>query len=201
MIEEFGMRKSNLWGCVALALVLAGCPTDDAGSEGTEQGTDLPMGIMVIFHADGGRPVAQIKTVTSGGSVGSSNMPSNPTKGDYTFDGWYTSSDGEGMPFTGDTPVDSALIVYAKWTMPNQCTVTFDADGGDPVTQTKTVTSDHSVGSENMPLNPTYEDYTFSGWYTSKGGEGTKFIDSTPVTADLTVYARWTVGFTIEILW
>jgi hypothetical protein len=39
-------------------------------------------------------------------------------------------------------------------------TVTFDADGGNPATQTLTVDNGASVGG-TMPLNPSKSDYTF----------------------------------------
>lgn len=44
------------------------------------------------------------------------SMPKNPTKDGYTFKEWNTSSDGKGTAFTGTTPVDSDLTVYAIFT-------------------------------------------------------------------------------------
>ena len=41
-----------------------------------------------------------------------------------------------------------------------------------------------------MPKAPTWEGYVFVGWYTDVSG-GDEFTASTPVTADITVYARW----------
>lgn len=54
------------------------------------------------------------------------SMPSNPTKDGYTFKEWNTSSDGKGTAFTGTTPVDSDLTVYAIFTKN-----TGSDDGGD----------------------------------------------------------------------
>ncbi|MDR1220885.1 MAG: InlB B-repeat-containing protein [Treponema sp.] len=70
-------------------------------------------------------------------------------------------------------------------------TVTFNADGGTPATQTRTVNGRGSVGS-SMPSNPTKSGYTFGGWYTSRNGGGSQFTSSTTVTANITVYAKWT---------
>jgi uncharacterized repeat protein (TIGR02543 family) len=68
-------------------------------------------------------------------------------------------------------------------------TVTFDADRGEPETQTRTVESGGTVGADNMPDEPAKSGYTFGGWYTVIGDDGDEFTDSTPVSADVTVYA------------
>lgn len=39
-----------------------------------------------------------------------------------------------------------------------------------------------------LPSNPSKEGFKFLGWYS---GEGTEFTTKTPVTADMTVYAKW----------
>ncbi|MDR0707251.1 MAG: InlB B-repeat-containing protein [Treponema sp.] len=70
----------------------------------------------VTFYAEGGSPPIQTQTVTSGDSIGTSNMPSNPSKSGYTFDGWYTSQNGGGERFSGTTKVTADISVYAKWT-------------------------------------------------------------------------------------
>lgn len=47
-------------------------------------------------------------------------MPDNPTKEDYTFDGWFWDKDTWQKPFTAnsllDAPLSSDMSVYAKWT-------------------------------------------------------------------------------------
>jgi uncharacterized repeat protein (TIGR02543 family) len=54
--------------------------------------------------------------VNSGDSIGSSNMPSEPSKSGHTFDGWYTALNGGGMQFTAATTVTADITVYARWT-------------------------------------------------------------------------------------
>jgi uncharacterized repeat protein (TIGR02543 family) len=44
---------------------------------------------------------------------------------------------------------------------------------------------------DSLPT-PTKEGYTFGGWYTAQNGGGTEFTTTTPVTANITVYALWT---------
>lgn len=54
---------------------------------------------------------------TSGGET--VKMPENPTKDDYTFDGWFWDNDIWEKPFTAnsllDAPLSSDMSVYAKW--------------------------------------------------------------------------------------
>jgi hypothetical protein len=50
------------------------------------------------FDADGGSPATQTRTASGGGSVGSSNMPSEPLRDGAVFIGWYTPRDGGGLP-------------------------------------------------------------------------------------------------------
>jgi uncharacterized repeat protein (TIGR02543 family) len=121
-------------------------------------------------------------------------MPNEPTKIGYVFGGWYTSRNGGGTQLTYSTLVTSSGTVYAKWTASSGFTVTFDADGGTPATQTKMVASGGSVGFSSMPNEPTKNGYVFDGWYTSRNGGGTQFTYSTTVTNARTVYAKWTAS-------
>jgi uncharacterized repeat protein (TIGR02543 family) len=127
-------------------------------------------------------------------------MPANPARSGYVFGGWYTAANGGGTAFTASTTVSGNITVYAKWTA--IYTVTFNADGGSPATQTRTVNSGSSVGSSNMPANPTKSGYTFDGWYTVKNGGGTQFTALTMVSGNIMVYAKWTaLPFNDALAW
>lgn len=43
-----------------------------------------------------------------------------------------------------------------------------------------------------LPTPPTKTSYTFGGWFTQTGGQGTQFLANTTVSASITVYAKWT---------
>jgi hypothetical protein len=73
-------------------------------------------------------------------------------------------------------------------------TVTFNADGGSPSTQTKSVRSGGSVGYYNMPSDPTRSGYILDGWWSSRNGNGSRFTYETTVYNNMTVYAGWTTG-------
>ncbi|MDR0644509.1 MAG: InlB B-repeat-containing protein [Treponema sp.] len=65
----------------------------------------------VTFDSQGGSQVSPID-VTSGGKI---TLPENPTKSDFRFGGWYSEGNGSGTKFTGDTPVNSDITVFAYW--------------------------------------------------------------------------------------
>jgi uncharacterized repeat protein (TIGR02543 family) len=136
---------------------------------------------------DAGEGGQETRTAVVGESVGASNIPPDPVKTGYIFDGWYTVQNGGGVPFTASTTVTANITVYARWT-PTEHTVTFNADGGSPETQKRT-------GHYGSPLNtlsePTRTGHTFGGWFTDRNGGGTQFTDSTLVTAEIRVYAKW----------
>jgi uncharacterized repeat protein (TIGR02543 family) len=138
------------------------------------------------------------KTVTHPATtIGAEDFPADPYEPEYTFGGWYTEVDGLGSEFTATTPVSADITVYAKWTG-NTHTVTFMRnDGTETVHTTKSVTYPATtVGT--LPASPTRSGYTFGGWNTQADGLGTAFIGSTPVTADITVYAKWnTYSYTV----
>ena len=67
-------------------------------------------------------------------------------------------------------------------------TVTFNSNGGSACDTKFVATAD---GKLAKPADPTRDGYTFGGWFTDEAC--TQAYDfSTPVTADLTLYAKWT---------
>jgi uncharacterized repeat protein (TIGR02543 family) len=151
----------------------------------------------VIFDADGGNPEMQTRAVLSGGTVGSSNIPAEPARNGHVFGGWYTERNGGGSQFTASATVSANTTVYAKWIIVH--TVSFDADGGSPASQTRTVVNGSTLDSSNMPTEPSRSNYAFGGWYTSSGGNGNEFTASTSISADITVYAKWTIPSNLSL--
>ena len=66
-------------------------------------------------------------------------------------------------------------------------TITFDANGGT-VTPTEAPTG--SNGKLSTLPTPTWDGYTFKGWYTSADG-GTAVTTDTAFTGSTTIYAHW----------
>ncbi len=131
-----------------------------------------------IEYNDGG--VKTIEFVKDGNLI-----TYEPTKVGYTFDGWYLDS-GLLTPFNTANPVNQSLKLYAKWTAIPTYTVTFNSNGGSAV-ESQTV---YEGETATEPTPPTRSGYTFEGWYDST--LTTAYIFSTPVIADITLYAKWT---------
>ncbi|WP_236285710.1 InlB B-repeat-containing protein, partial [Paenibacillus allorhizoplanae] len=81
---------------------------------------------------------------------------------------------------------NSANLI-AKWG--DAATITFNSNGGSPVSSQSVVYGD--IATEPT-LPPTKAGYTFAGWY-SDSGLDTAYNFASPVNADLTLHAKWTI--------
>ena len=134
----------------------------------------------VSFDPGNGQMVSG-RSVRAGQAI---SEPKAPTRSGYAFDGWYTAKSG-GAKYDFSTPVTADLNLYAHWTAvaPKTFTVSFDPAGGS-----KVASQEVKEGAKaSRPADPTRSGYAFDGWY--KGGA--KYDFSTPVTANLTLTARW----------
>jgi uncharacterized repeat protein (TIGR02543 family) len=59
------------------------------------------------------------------------NMPLNPERNGYTFDGWFPNSDGSGNEFTSNTIVTEDITVYAKWSLRTDISYTVEYELSD----------------------------------------------------------------------
>ena len=104
----------------------------------------------------------------------------------HTFAGWALSSGGDmvfsdGMSVSNLTSeVNGTVILYAQWKV-NQCTVTFNANGG---TGGKTVTQDYGTALAAPAVSRA--GYTFTGWSPS--------VPSTVPAGSATYTAQWKVN-------
>ena len=103
----------------------------------------------------------------------------------YTFSGWNEGTvNGQVVTFTGSwTKGDKDP---SKW-----ATVTFNSNGGSAVAS-QTV---KSSATATKPTNPTRSGYTFAGWYTDNEKFTTKYDFATPVTKNITLYAKWNTNY------
>jgi uncharacterized repeat protein (TIGR02543 family) len=151
-----------------------------------------PATYKVTFNKHGGDTEASpqaMQVVFPASALGT--LPAAPTRTGYTFEGWNTKVDGTGTSFTAAATVTANITVYAQWL--RIYTVIFNKYGGDTDADppTKQVASPATtVGT--LPTAPTRAGYTFEGWNTKVDGTGTSFTAATTVTANITVYARWT---------
>jgi uncharacterized repeat protein (TIGR02543 family) len=133
-------------------------------------------------------------------TIGAADFPADPTRTRYTFAGWNTASDGTGSPFAASTMVSGDITVYAQWTGETY-TITFKGNyAWDTTLHITTVTVPATtIGATGFPADPTRTGYTFAGWNTQADGLGSGFDASAMVSGDMTVYAKWTPGASVQI--
>ena len=148
-----------------------------------------PATYTVSFESNGGSAVAAIPNVVENSTVALPTPP--PTKAGYSFAGWYIDNDTFADEFTADTPVTGNLTVYAKWMPlpPATYTVSFESNGGSTVAAIPNVAENNTVALPTPP--PTKAGYSFAGWYIDNDTFADEFTAITPVTGNLTVYAKW----------
>lgn len=152
-----------------------------------EQVIFLPITKQVTFNSNGGSPVDN-QTVETGELI---EKPTDPTQENYVFDGWYTDQElTNGYDFA--TPVAQDMTLYAKWTKIDipailAHEITFNSNGGSLV-DSQNIETGQVI---EKPADPVKDGYLFDGWYTDQElTGGYNFV--TPVTQDMTLYARWT---------
>jgi uncharacterized repeat protein (TIGR02543 family) len=75
---------------------------------------------------------------------------------------------------------------------PGSFVVTFDKNGGDTEASPRTkIVTPPATKIDALPAQPTRANHTFTGWNTQANGSGSAFTATTPVTANITVYAQW----------
>ncbi|QGQ97951.1 hypothetical protein EHS13_25200 [Paenibacillus psychroresistens] len=168
----------NVQGAHALTV------TDAAGNSVTRHFTIAIPPSTVVFDSNGGTAV----TSQSVGYNGTASAPTVPTKTGYTFGGWYsdigtTQLNNFGAPITG------SKTLYAKWTI-NTFTVSFNSDGGTPVTSQSV---DYNSTATEPITPPTKTGYTFGGWYSDSGTTQLNNFEAL-ITGSKTLYAKWTIN-------
>ena len=148
----------------------------------------------VTFNAMGAtQKLPQVQYIDNNGLV---TEPQDPAKYGYVLDGWFTKDGtnddwGTEWNFASDK-ITAVTTLYAKWTLEEKYTVTFDSMGGSPITNQIVIAGNPA----SEPVDPTKDNNKFIGWYTSDD-EGQTLSDNPYdfaelVTGDLTLYAKWT---------
>ncbi|WP_052059842.1 InlB B-repeat-containing protein [Lysinibacillus fusiformis] len=142
-----------------------------------------PLKYTVSFEVDGGSTVSN-QSVAHGEKA--SEPTPVPTKAGYTFGGWYTDV-GRTQAYDFTSVITEATTIYAKWKAQTY-TVSFNTDGGSTVSHQSVA---HG-GKANKPTSvPTKADYTFGGWYSSNTLEKLFDFESSFITRNMTIYAKW----------
>ena len=140
----------------------------------------------ITFNVKGGSAVSAV--VFDEGT--NATAPAAPEKYGYRFEGWY--SDEELTTAYNISSASSNLTeditLYAKWN-PKQYKATFVVNGGSYVSQQ---TLDYNTAI-TKPQDPKRTHYTFGGWYTDEGLTTAYNFETSVITQDISLYAKWTI--------
>ncbi len=134
-------------------------------------------------------------SVSKGERLSKSNIPH---KNGFLFSDWYKDSSLTQAFFDGsEDSLESILYSITLWgkaeieEVAQTYTVSFESNGGSAVSAQTVSDGDFA----KKPADPEKDGKAFSGWFTSlDGGETlfqTEFDFSTPITSDITLYAKW----------
>ena len=156
-------------------------------TENTPEVPDEPTNYVVTFKD--GDTVVKAATVQEGAKIATADIPANPVKEGYTFNGWFN---GE-VAFDANAVVNADVTYVASWTEntpvePDPITATIIFKNGDETVKTITAIVDQVIDAEELPSDPEKAGYTFDGWF---NGE-VAFDEEAVVTGDATYVAAWT---------
>lgn len=153
----------------------------------------------VTFNIQGIGTAPETLTVAEGSKLTAAQTPiptDIPTgKG---FSGWFKdTSCTQPWNYNSDT-VTADITLYAKWRNASPLTpieplytVTFNTRNLTSPLTPITVIKNHTIPATDIP-NPTHRTWDFSGWYKDKNCNAQWNTASDTVTADITLYAKWT---------
>ena len=115
----------------------------------------------------------------------------------YLFEGWAANADGTGTIYKDRqsvnnlTPVYNGNVdLYAKWKL-NECTITYDGNGGASPVSTEKVICKTDIGQQRLPQAARFG-YTFLGWSTQKDRPDLLVTPQSQFdTVAVTLYAQW----------
>ena len=180
--EAEGGDKWNLDTVVNEALSLYAHWTEGSGEEKTQ--------VTVTLHYQDGKTSDGFVVIDKGTALGD-KLPANPTRPDYTFEGWYTDAT-EGEKWSAEALVEEDLDLYAHWEKVVVEHVTVTLVFHDDKTDNR-VLNDVIKGSslgDLLPSDITRTNYEFLGWFTLEV-DGTEWTSSMPVNTDITLHAHW----------
>lgn len=168
------MKKliSMLFMAVLAVLTMTGCDDEET----------VLQKYTVTFNSQGGSEVAP-QAVYAGEKI---VKPANPTKEKEYFVDWYKEAECTNVWDFENETVSQDITLYAKWTS-IAYTVTFETNGGSAI---EAQLVPEGTFATKPATAPTKEGYLFEGWYTEQ--TMTNLFDFyTPITKDITLYAKW----------
>ena len=191
---KFKYKDEDGWSAWKNIAVVTNPNTSDLKSQATKlMNGDKVLIVTGKTNMSGVLFVNEKDTVKRSFAVAGTNiaLPTAPTKDEYVFKGWENRSTGQ-VYTTGTVkaPADGTLVLTAKWERQN-CTVTFDSNGG-------TAVSAQSVsygGKAVKPNAPTKSGMAFVRWVYAEDDanhrEGSEYNFNETVTKNIKLRAEW----------
>lgn len=144
-----------------------------------------------------GGTVPAIQTKVKGVELVLAANTGNLVKTGFSFKGWNTQADGNGVDYTEGSKytADTSVTLFARWVALQKVTITYNGNGNSkgtvPNPQSK-LAGDTLIVSDNTG-NLEKTGYIFDGWSTSTDSTGKVYTKGTSYTdnADLLLYAKW----------
>ncbi|MDR2445293.1 MAG: InlB B-repeat-containing protein [Spirochaetaceae bacterium] len=163
--------------------------SDTVSANTTLYASWTPTTYSIMYHLDGGTN-SSANPATYTVESPAINLAA-PTRANYDFAGWYTTSSLSGSQVTS-IPKGSTgdKTFYARWT-PITYSIMYHLDGG---TNSSANPATYTVESQAISLAaPARANYDFAGWYATASFSGSPVtVIPAGSTGDKTFYARWT---------
>ena len=140
---------------------------------------------LIVEYDNNGGSSCSSKEVNYNGNYGDL---CTPVRTGYTFLGWYLNNQKVDSSTKVEKTSDHTLV--AKWSI-NKYSITYDVESCNKTTK--------NYGEEWGKLcAPTKNGYTFAGWYKEVNNKRILINETTTVTGNINVYAKWVKdGYTI----
>ncbi|MCL2601575.1 MAG: InlB B-repeat-containing protein [Treponema sp.] len=185
---KYIVHRALLAAAVVVGLGFAACkPPSDPNTGENGQGAVFHT---VRFHSQNGVNARDV-LVKSGKTA---KQPANPAKAGHFFDGWYINAvEKSTEPFNFSTPITADITLYAHWTQ--GVTLSFDSDKGSTVDDVLV----RPNATAKKPHDPTKDNFDFDGWFSNEARTD-EYNFSTPVTVNITLYAKWVAAFMVRFV-
>ena len=140
-----------------------------------------PVNYTATFVAGEGLSDPPVATVAYGSLV---TKPADPVNAGFLLTAWTLDEEGEEVFDFATDIISENVVLYAQWA--EAVTVTFESNDGSEV-EAQVIAKGETA---TEPVPPTLDGHTFAGWYTDVALQEA-YDFATPVTADITLYAKW----------
>ncbi len=152
-----------------------------------------PSKVTITFDTNGGNSIASI--VEESGTDITGQLPADPVKDGFVFDGWYTNKDltGNKQELPHIMPSEDRTY-YAKWAA--GATLSLDAGSGGTLSATEyTVAVGADLGAFLENISPDADEgLEFAGWYNGDQAVGSLPMPEGGISLSAKYYANYTVN-------